>query len=65
MYTVHVDTDKIGFKLLEKMGWSSGQGLGSNQQGMVHPLSIQPKTDLLGKNLFTHPYTPFYTIYLI
>ena len=32
-------------KMLEKMGWRTGQGLGRNQQGMSTPLVMQ-KTDL-------------------
>jgi len=30
--------DNVGFKLLQKMGWSQGQGLGSDGQGIIDPI---------------------------
>jgi len=30
--------DNVGFKLLQKMGWKDGQGLGSSGQGIVAPI---------------------------
>merc|ERR1719445_962930 len=30
--------DNKGFKLLQKMGWSEGQGLGASAQGIVNPI---------------------------
>ncbi len=30
--------DNVGFKLLQKMGWSQGQGLGAESQGIVDPI---------------------------
>lgn len=29
-----------GFKMLQSMGWSKGQGLGREQGGIVDPLSV-------------------------
>ena len=29
------DQDKFGQKLMEKMGWSQGKGLGANEDGRV------------------------------
>lgn len=31
--------DNIGFKMLQKLGWSEGQGLGSNGGGIVEPVN--------------------------
>ncbi|XP_039256072.2 SURP and G-patch domain-containing protein 1-like [Styela clava] len=31
--------DNIGFKMLEKMGWSEGEGLGSTKQGITAPVN--------------------------
>lgn len=30
----HLPESNIGYKLLMKMGWKAGQGLGSSQQGL-------------------------------
>lgn len=31
--------DNIGFKMLQKLGWSEGQGLGSSGSGIVEPVN--------------------------
>lgn len=33
-----IQQDNIGFKMLQKMGWSAGEGLGSTGQGIVAPI---------------------------
>jgi splicing factor 4 len=33
-----IQQDNIGFKMLQKMGWSDGQGLGSAGQGITTPI---------------------------
>ncbi|KAJ1972985.1 hypothetical protein H4R34_005227, partial [Dimargaris verticillata] len=38
----------IGFKLLQKLGWRAGQGLGRCNQGPVDPVSFTLKTETLG-----------------
>lgn len=35
------DTNKFGHKMLEKMGWSDGQGLGVKNQGMTENLKLK------------------------
>ena len=48
-YILHLtDDNKFGQKLLEKMGWSKGQGLGKNLQGMSDPVKCKVKDDLRG-----------------
>lgn len=34
-----IKEDNIGFKMLQKFGWSEGQGLGSNSTGIVEPIN--------------------------
>ncbi|XP_060526099.1 uncharacterized protein LOC132701865 isoform X2 [Cylas formicarius] len=34
-----IKEDNIGFKMLQKLGWSEGQGLGSNNAGIVEPVN--------------------------
>ena len=38
----------IGMKLMEKMGWRSGQGLGKNKEGPLEPIKIVVKGDRKG-----------------
>ncbi len=37
-----------GQRMLEKMGWEKGQGLGSNNDGMVEAIEVKKKEDTLG-----------------
>ncbi|XP_049877343.1 angiogenic factor with G patch and FHA domains 1-like isoform X2 [Pectinophora gossypiella] len=36
----HITTENKGFKLLEKMGWSKGEGLGKDNQGGTEPVPL-------------------------
>jgi G-patch domain len=38
----------FGKKLLEKYGWSEGQGLGKDNQGIAKPISTQTQTNTKG-----------------
>ncbi|CAB4068544.1 SF4 [Lepeophtheirus salmonis] len=40
-----ITEDNKGFKLLQKMGWSEGGGLGSSGQGITTPISNNDKAD--------------------
>ncbi|KAF5270351.1 hypothetical protein FQR65_LT05539 [Abscondita terminalis] len=37
--------DNVGFKMLQKLGWSEGQGLGANACGIVEPVNKGPIHD--------------------
>ena len=37
-----------GQRMLEKMGWETGQGLGANKDGMKQALEVKKKDDALG-----------------
>ncbi|KAK9709118.1 hypothetical protein K7432_009256 [Basidiobolus ranarum] len=42
------DTNKFGFKMLQKMGWTQGKGLGINEDGNTEHVKIRLKEDNLG-----------------
>lgn len=42
------DESKFGQKLLEKMGWNSGDGLGAQKQGMTDPITLAANSDNKG-----------------
>ncbi|KAJ1812535.1 hypothetical protein LPJ56_005474, partial [Coemansia sp. RSA 2599] len=39
---------RFGFKMLEKMGWSEGKGLGANEDGVKEHVKIKLKTNNFG-----------------
>ncbi|KAJ3199031.1 PIN2/TERF1-interacting telomerase inhibitor 1 [Entophlyctis luteolus] len=42
------DEDKIGFKMMQAMGWTSGKGLGKNEDGMSEHIKVSLKANNLG-----------------
>ena len=42
------DSNKFGQKMLEKMGWTSGKGLGANEQGITEHVRVSYKDDAAG-----------------
>lgn len=34
-----IQQDNIGFKMLQKMGWTDGQGLGASGEGITAPIN--------------------------
>ncbi|MBN3290346.1 PINX1 inhibitor, partial [Polypterus senegalus] len=42
------DDSKFGQKMLEKMGWTKGKGLGVNEQGGTEHVKVQVKNNTLG-----------------
>ncbi|PSN51082.1 hypothetical protein C0J52_01500 [Blattella germanica] len=39
------DSNKFGQKMLEKMGWKAGKGLGANEQGITEHIKVSYKSD--------------------
>ena len=39
---------KLGFKLLQKMGWDEGKGLGKDEDGLTEHVKVQVKEDTRG-----------------
>lgn len=48
-FYVILDSNKFGQKLLEKMGWTSGKGLGKQENGVTEHVKVSLKTDSKGK----------------
>ncbi|XP_076631799.1 uncharacterized protein LOC143346954 [Colletes latitarsis] len=42
------DSNKFGQKMLEKMGWTSGKGLGAKEQGITEHVRVSFKNDAAG-----------------
>merc|ERR1719494_373340 len=42
------DTGRFGFKMLEKMGWEKGKGLGANEDGTTSHVKVSRKGDNKG-----------------
>ncbi|NWT17303.1 PINX1 inhibitor, partial [Vireo altiloquus] len=42
------DDSKFGQKMLEKMGWTKGKGLGAQEQGNPEHIRVKVKNDVLG-----------------
>ena len=47
-FSLYLDQNKLGQKLLEMMGWSKGKGLGRDEQGDVEPVRLNYKCDTKG-----------------
>ncbi|KAB7506252.1 PIN2/TERF1-interacting telomerase inhibitor 1 [Armadillidium nasatum] len=49
------DENKFGQKLLEKMGWAKGKGLGKNEQGVKNPIRVSGNSDNKGMGFSGNP----------
>ena len=45
-------SSQIGQKMLQKMGWKPGEGLGKNKEGAIEPLLLDIKVDKKGLYIF-------------
>lgn len=45
---VTADSNKFGQKMLEKMGWSKGKGLGAKEDGITEHIRVSYKHDSKG-----------------
>ena len=43
-----VDTTRFGYRMLEKMGWCKGKGLGMNEDGALEHTKVMVKKDNCG-----------------
>ncbi|XP_023940767.2 RNA-binding protein 5-A [Bicyclus anynana] len=50
--------DTIGGKMLQKMGWSQGRGLGKEEQGRIAPIEAEQRPSLAGLGQKRGIYTP-------
>lgn len=50
--------DTIGGKMLQKMGWSEGRGLGKTEQGRIAPIEAEQRPALIGLGQKRGIYTP-------
>ncbi len=46
------DTSQFGYRMLEKMGWSEGKGLGKNEQGEETHINVMRKVGKDGETAF-------------
>ncbi|XP_055530361.1 angiogenic factor with G patch and FHA domains 1 isoform X1 [Wyeomyia smithii] len=53
----HISSDNKGFKMLAKLGWSEGQSLGKNDEGLVEPIPLLTNigTSGLGSQALAQP----------
>lgn len=43
------DKSKYGYRMLQRMGWEEGKGLGSNEEGQTEHIKVKVKRDNKGK----------------
>ena len=53
--------DSVGHKMLQKLGWKKGEGLGKNSKGMTEPVRVYVCT-LLAHIIHCTEFTYYYTV---
>ncbi|PVU89498.1 hypothetical protein BB561_005319 [Smittium simulii] len=48
--SMELNTNNVGYKMLEKMGWQKGKGLGSTFEGITQPILASESQGLSGSN---------------
>lgn len=48
------DTSNFGHKMLARMGWSHGKGLGANEDGMIEHIKVSHKNDSKGRLKYSY-----------
>jgi hypothetical protein len=48
MFDCDIDGNKFGKRMLEKMGWQTGVGLGKNEDGRTEHIDLKFKSNLKG-----------------
>ena len=48
MYIISSDENRFGKKLMERMGWEKGKGLGANEDGDTEHITVRMKNDTTG-----------------
>ncbi|VEN41488.1 unnamed protein product [Callosobruchus maculatus] len=46
-----IKEDNVGFRMLQKLGWSEGEGLGATGAGIVDPIKAEPRENTQGLGL--------------
>ncbi|KAG1447128.1 hypothetical protein G6F56_009358 [Rhizopus delemar] len=44
----HIPESNIGYRMMQKMGWKAGKGLGTSGQGRIDPVLVEMKDETLG-----------------
>ncbi|XP_075980948.1 uncharacterized protein LOC142979728 isoform X2 [Anticarsia gemmatalis] len=57
-----IAADNKGFKLLEKMGWNKGEGLGKDSQGNIEPVPLVSNEGKTGLGAVPTPHNPANTL---
>ncbi len=47
-FLIYKDESKFGKKLMEKMGWEKGKGLGAKENGITENIKVKFKSDNQG-----------------